>query len=239
MKAIIGGTGLDHPNGIQVTERRISTLFGVVPVSIGEGKDTSLVFLARHGSLHDTPPHLVNYRANIAALKKLGVDALVGVYAVGSITRFLLPGQCAVVADFLDFASASRQGTFFTGGEAGVRHVAMDQPFDQNLRSTLLAGNPTWKDGGVYVTTPGPRLETKAEIRAYRALGADYVGMTLGTEATLAKEAGIAMAAVAYSVNWAAGVAEEGMAFLSDADAGSLASSLLGAIRTVLLKERI
>jgi purine nucleoside phosphorylase len=176
---------------------------------------------------------MVNYRANIAALRSLGVDGLVGVYAVGSITDFLKPGEVAVVGDFLDFASSSRSSTLYDGGEAEVRHVPMDHPFDEALRASLLASDPSLKDGGVYVTTAGPRLETKAEIRALRALGADYVGMTLGTEVVLSNEAGIPMAAVAYSINWAAGVDKDGMSFLTDDEASSLAGSIASLVEKI------
>lgn len=231
MKAIIGGTGLERLAGFRCKETVVHTSYGSASVCVSD--DGRLAFVSRHGADHALPPHMVNYRANIAALRSLGVDGLVGVYAVGSITDFLKPGEVAVVGDFLDFASSSRSSTLYDGGEAGVRHVPMDHPFDEALRASLLASDPSLKDGGVYVTTAGPRLETKAEIRALRALGADYVGMTLGTEVVLSNEAGIPMAAVAYSINWAAGVDKDGMSFLTDDEASSLAGSIASLVEKI------
>jgi len=234
MKAIIGGTGLDKLLGFHSQEQAVRTPYGMVTVYVGEREDEGIVFLPRHGASHAVPPHMINYRANIASLRELGVDGIVGIYAVGSITGFLKPGEAAVVSDFLDFASPSREGTFFTGGTAGVKHVPMDHPFDEGLRASLLACSHSFKDGGVYVTTNGPRLETKSEIRAFRSLGADYVGMTLGTEVTLAVEADIPIAAVAYSINWASGVGNNGLMFLTDAEADILASTIALQAKTAL-----
>lgn len=234
MKALIGGTGLDRLISFESRKEVVSTPYGKVTLSIGMGHDVGLVFLSRHGEAHDVPPHLVNYRANIAALHALGVTDLVAVYAVGSITDFLKPGESAVVGDFLDFTS-SRTNTFYEGGESGIRHVPMDNPFSDTLRHDLLSVSHDLKDGGVYAMTNGPRLETKAEIKALGILGADYVGMTLGTEATLANEAGIRMAAMAYSINWASGIHEGGMDFLSGEEANKLATSLAQIARRVLI----
>lgn len=234
MKAIIGGTGINRFTGFSNREEKVNTPYGPVDLYVGTGKDVSLVFLPRHGKGHDFPPHLVDYRAHISALKQIGVSDLVGIYAVGSITDFIKPGEACVVDDFIDFTSG-RANTFFTGGVMGVHHVSMDEPFSCSLQNDLLSYDKRLKKGGVYATTNGPRLETKAEIRALASLGADYVGMTLGTEATLAKEAGLHMAAIAYSINWAAGIAKDGMGFLGDEETEELAFSLAKSAMRVLV----
>lgn len=212
MKAIIGGTGVDMLDDGTLVRNVLTTGYGDVEVFAND----SLVFLPRHGSKHSVPPHLINYRANIAALAKLGVDEVIGIYAVGSISEALKPGEYGIVSDFLDYTGGGRQHTFFTGGESGVKHVAMDEPFDQNLKQRLSAIEPQVKDAGVYVCTNGPRLETKAEIRTFAQLGCDIVGMTLATEAVLLKEMGIRFLALAYSINWAAGVKDAEFSFIGD-----------------------
>ncbi|MFA6845580.1 MAG: MTAP family purine nucleoside phosphorylase [Sphaerochaetaceae bacterium] len=235
MKAIIGGTGLDKMVNFNCHEETIHTPYGDAFVSIGHGQDVGLVFLPRHGGTHSIPPHLINYRANIAALKQLGVVDIVAIYAVGSITDCIAPGEVSLVSDFIDFVSASRESTFYTGEEGEVRHVMMNHPFDTILANALLSVDKTIKDGGVYATTSGPRLETCSEIRTLKAMGADFVGMTLGTEVTLCNEKGIHIAALAYSINWAAGIKDDGMGFLGDSEANELAIGLARIAKRVLI----
>ncbi|MFA6906782.1 MAG: MTAP family purine nucleoside phosphorylase, partial [Sphaerochaeta sp.] len=177
MKAIIGGTGVDALDGIPLKRTLVQTLYGEVELFVGD----RLVFLPRHGSSHSLPPHLVNYRANVAALTELRVDQAIGIYAVGSISSALKPGEIGMVSDFVDFTGGSREQTFYTGGESGVRHIPMDDVFDASLKERMQTLSPRLKDAGVYVCTNGPRLETKAEIRLYARLGCDVVGMTLST----------------------------------------------------------
>lgn len=212
MKAIIGGTGVDTLEGIDLERRMIATPYGDVELFTSD----RLVFLPRHGSGHSVPPHLINYRANVAALATLGVDEAIGIYAVGSVSDYLKPGEIGIVDDFVDFTGGGRQHTFFTGGDQGVRHCAMDAPFDQDLKERLLFLDPTLKDAGTYVCTNGPRLETKAEIRLFGQLGSDIVGMTLATEVGLLREKGIRTLALAYSINWAAGIEGANVCFISD-----------------------
>ncbi|MPM36274.1 S-methyl-5'-thioinosine phosphorylase [bioreactor metagenome] len=212
MKAIIGGTGVDALDGIPLKRTMVQTLYGEVELFVGD----RLVFLPRHGSSHSLPPHLVNYRANVAALTELGVDQAIGIYAVGSISPALKPGEIGMVSDFVDFTGGSREQTFYTGGESGVRHIPMDDVFDASLKERMQTLSPRLKDAGVYVCTNGPRLETKAEIRLYARLGCDVVGMTLSTEVSLLREAGIRTLALAYSINWAAGVEQANVSFIGD-----------------------
>ena len=144
----------------------------------------------------------------------LGVDGVISIYAVGSITRKLAPASFGLVRDFIDL-TYGRENTFF---DDTVRHTPMINPFDITLKARFASeaikeGIPMGYET-IYVTTQGPRLETAAEIEAFRRIGGDVVGMTLGTEAALLREAGIRTASVAYSINWAAGLDAEGMAFM-------------------------
>ena len=219
--AIIGGTGIDSSFPIDMMQRVVQTPYGAVELFEGSGENSDLVFLPRHSVGHSLPPHLINYRANISALKQLGVGQTIGMYAVGSITGLLSPGSWGLVDQFIDMTGGGREHTFFTGGDAGVKHVAMVQPYSLPLRkaiarSALEHGNRDIVVKGTYVCTNGPRLETPAEIRMFRILGGDYVGMTAATETILAAEAGIPFAAIAFSINWAAGLDEEGVSFLED-----------------------
>ena len=226
MKAIIGGTGLDKDKRFMDGMKQLVTKYGDAYYSVVDG----IIYLPRHRPGHTVPPHMINYRANVQCLADLGVDTVISVYAVGSITRRLSPGRFGLVRDFIDLAF-SRENTFFDGSTREVRHTPFVEPFDRKLgalfaRSAVKEGYTLALDS-VYITTNGPRLETPAEIMAYRNMGADIVGMTLGTEAALLKEAGIRNAAVAYSINWAAGLDAEGVSFLEDESIERLASSII------------
>lgn len=213
MKAIIGGTGVDSLEGLTLKKTVVGTPYGKVALFVGD----DLVFLPRHGSDHSVPPHLINYRANVAALAALGVQEAIGIYAVGSISKALEPGDIGIVSDFIDVSGGAREHTFHIGGSSGVRHCAMDEVFDVALSNRMKALAPYLKDAGVYVCTNGPRLETKAEIRMFAHMGCDVVGMTLATEVGLLAEAGIRTLALAYSINWAAGVEQANVSFIGDA----------------------
>jgi len=216
MKAIIGGTGVDSLDLFSLRQQLVQTEYGSVTLFIGENEMDHLIFLPRHGSAHSLPPHLINYRANVSALAQFGVDEAIGIYAVGSISEKLGVGQVGLVSDFIDLTGGTREHTFFTGGEKQVVHIPMDRIFDAELNRRLLALDRSLVDAGVYACTNGPRLETCAEIRMLSTLGADVVGMTLATEVTLLREAGIRTASLAYSINWAAGVGSDEFSFIGD-----------------------
>lgn len=225
MKAIIAGTGIDRVV-TDLVRKSVGTQFGQVDYYLRD----DLVIIPRHGFGHEVAPARVNYKANVKALETLGVDRVIGIYAVGSITSRLSPGAFGLVEDFLDFTG--RDTTFFDGVEAPLRHTGMVDTFDRTLmadfaKAAYRAGERDIKSGIVYVTTNGPRFETPAEIRAFRNLGADVVGMTLATEATLIHELSIPYAALAYSINWAAGLDEEGLSFLEDESIERLSRRIL------------
>lgn len=207
ISAIIGGTGLYALEGMDLQTETVDTPFGSVNVE----RTDSLVFLNRHAPNHSVPPHKVNYRAHIKALDILGVKRICAAYAVGCINPEFDLGIPIVLDDFIDFSSG-RAHTFFDTIKNGVGHVEVSTPFCPVLSKTLEreAGKLGLKTrfGGIYGSVNGPRFETPAEIRAYRILGADVIGMTLVPEVPLALELGMSVAAIAYSINWGAGMTE-------------------------------
>jgi len=207
--AIIGGTGVYDPRMLEgIREEYIETKYGQAAVKIGTCEGKAVAFLARHGTGHSVPPHKVNYRANIRALKELGVEKVIATAAVGSLNPAMKPGEFVLVDQFMDFTK-NRIGTFFEG-EEGVVHVDMTDPYCAEVRKVLAragAGLPVEiHDGGTYVCTEGPRFETPAEIHMYRKLGGDLVGMTSVPEVVLAREAEMCYAAIAMVTNFAAGI---------------------------------
>ena len=216
--AIITGTGIYDIPGFVFEQKQVETAYGTALVSVGTKHDFELAFLARHGLDHSTPPHKINYRANIKALQTLGVKRILATNAVGSISRAIPPMGLAVLTDFLDFTSG-RPLSFFEGGETGLAHTNMDVPYCTSLRAKILKLAPQYElnihPEATYVATNGPRFETPAEIRMFDKLGGDLVGMTGVPEVVLARELGLHYASVAYSINWAAGL-EEKMAFVSE-----------------------
>jgi 5'-methylthioadenosine phosphorylase len=219
--AIIGGTGIYDIPGVVLEECVVDTAYGPALVHVGRGASSDLVFLARHGPEHRTPPHRINYRANLKALQMLGVRMIAAANAVGSINREIPPRGLVLLDDFLDFTSGRPQ-TFYEGGSGGVAHTVLSHPYCTALRQRLLALAPEFDlplhPRGTYVATNGPRFETPAEIRMYEKMGGDVVGMTGVPEVALARELRMHYAAIAFSINWAAGIEEsiivvrEGMA---------------------------
>lgn len=210
--AIIGGTGVYDPQIISdAKEITIKTAFGVVAAIVGHYEHREVYFINRHGVGHSVPPHLVNYQALISAIKEVGIDKVIATAAVGSLNPEMKPGDFVIMDQFLDFTK-NRNQTFFTGGEKGVSHVDMTDPYCVEVRKTLTEATRkrdiAVHNKGTYVCAEGPRFETPAEIRMYKLLGGDLVGMTSVPEVCLAKEAGLCYATVAAVTNFAAGISE-------------------------------
>ena len=210
MLAIIGGTGLTELANLEVTRRQVvRTPWGEPSgaVTFGRINGCEVVFLARHGYGHTMPPHMVNYRANIWALKEQGARAIVSVASVGGI-RGCLPGALVLPHQLVDYTSG-REATFFDGGDSSVVHVDFTHPYSPELRAHCLAAAAAagiaMHDGGVYGSVNGPRLETAAEIDRLDRDGVTLVGMTGMPEASLAREAGLSYCAICVVVNRAAG----------------------------------
>lgn len=213
--AIIGGTGVYDPNILKnVRTEELATPYGSVRFNAGEYAGREVAFLPRHGSKHSIPPHLINYRANIWALKKLGVEYIIATTAVGSLNIAMKPGDFVLVDQFLDFTKG-RVSTFYEGGERGVVHVDVTAPYCPALRKTVgeaagILGIPIHHHG-VYVCTEGPRFETPAEIKMFAQFGGDLVGMTNVPEAVLAREAEMCYSTVSMVTNYAAGISEQAL----------------------------
>jgi 5'-methylthioadenosine phosphorylase len=216
MLAIIGGTGVElstHPALHILGDEVVETRWGTALVTRTLHGDREVLFLHRHADpatkRRHVPPHKINYRANIAALKQLGATAIFASTAVGSLRAEWQPGSSALLDQFLDFTTA-REKTFF---DERALHVDVTHPYCPHAREYLhraaLRLNIVLHDGATYLCTDGPRFETPAEIRLFRSWGADVVGMTGVPEATLAREAEIAYAGVSIVTNLAAGIAPE------------------------------
>ncbi|MHB9146781.1 MAG: S-methyl-5'-thioadenosine phosphorylase [Symbiobacteriia bacterium] len=207
---IIGGTGVYDPRILDnPKEDVVLTPYGLAAVKVGTYRGSEVVFMARHGATHSVPPHLVNYRANIWALRQLGVESVIATAAVGSLNPAMKPGDFVITDDFLDFTK-TRIYTFFEGGEQGVVHTDFTEPYSPAIRAKLLQAAKELgiaaHDGGVYACMEGPRFETPAEIRMVAKLGGDLVGMTNVPEAVLAHEIGLPYALIAMVTNQAAGI---------------------------------
>jgi 5'-methylthioadenosine phosphorylase len=203
---IIGGTGLYEMEGVEkLREVSVDTPFGAPSDAflVGELGGAEVVFVPRHGRGHRYTPTEVPYRANIYALKKLGVDWIISVSAVGSLKEAIAPGHVVLVDQFID-RTRNRVSTFFEKGL--VAHVAFGDPVCGTLRDFLLeaAGEAgaTFHDGGTYVCMEGPAFSTKAESNLYRSWGASVIGMTNIPEAKLAREAEISYATLAMCTDY-------------------------------------
>lgn len=208
--AVIGGSGFYQPGILtEVEETPIKTGYGPVTVLNGKLAGVKVAFLARHGQEHDTLPHQVNYRANLAALKMMGVTKVIATAAVGSLRRTLPPGSIVIVDQFLDFTK-QRSLTFYEKGDPQKAHQDLTYPYCEGLREILQQAAVLCdfqaKDSGCYVCTEGPRYETAAEIKMFQMLGGDLVGMTGVPEVVLARELGICYANISVVTNWAAGI---------------------------------
>ncbi len=238
--AIIGGTGVYDPRVLDnVHACEIATPYGEVHCMVGEFAGQEIAFLARHGSQHSIPPHLINYRANIWALKKIGVENIIATTAVGSLVKDVPPGYFVLIDQFIDF-TRNRVNTFYEGGERGVVHVDMTTPYCPELRKIVgqaakNAGLPV-ATSGTYVCTEGPRFETPAEINMFAKMGGHVVGMTNIPEAVLAREAEMCYMTVSLVTNYAAGISPTPLTHsevldIMQTNTNRLQTLLLGALR--------
>jgi 5'-methylthioinosine phosphorylase len=212
--AIIGGTGLTSLKGLEISRREVMhTPYGEPsgPLTHGILAGREVVFLARHGYSHTIPPHQVNYRANLWALKHAGIHGVVAVAAVGGIHPEMRPRRIAFPDQIIDY-TWSRGHTFFDQDLTHVTHVDFTEPYDRQLRQRLIgAARRIGIDAveqGTYAATQGPRLETAAEINRLERDGCDMVGMTGMPEAVLAREMELPYATCAVVANRAAGRGE-------------------------------
>lgn len=208
---IIGGSGLYEIKGLIIKKRKKTTTpFGNPSDEyiIGQIENMEAIFLPRHGRRHNIPPHMINYRANIWGLKKLGVSRIISVNAVGGIKRGLKPGDIVMLDQIID-ATKNRKSTFYDG-KTGVIHIDFTRPYCPEIHRVILKAGRlskvSIKNRGTYVAVEGPRLETAAEIRAFGMLGGDVIGMTGMPEASLARELEICYSGISVVANYAAGI---------------------------------
>ena len=239
MLAIIGGSGLTQLANLSVIRREVvRTPFGEPSGALTFGLlcERPVVFLARHGYGHTIPPHQVNYRANLWALREAKVDEIISVASVGGIRSDLCPGELVVPNQIIDY-TWGRKSTFHESTDEPVVHIDFTEPYDADVRRRILAaavmaGQPV-VDGAVYAATQGPRLETAAEINRLERDGADLVGMTGLPEAALARELGIPYAAINVVANFAAGRGDSRREICFDSIDAVLREAM-GRVRSVL-----
>ncbi len=204
---IIGGTGIYEPEMFgDVREIKVHTPFGEPSslISIGDYQDIKVAFVPRHGRNHTLPPHRVNYRANIWALKQLGVSRIIASSAVGSLRDSYKPGNFVIPDQFID-RTKKRIDTFYEGGQ--ICHISSADPFCPQLREFFFnfiqgLGSLKVHKTGTYVCIEGPRFSTRAESRLFRQWNADIIGMTLYPECILAREVGICYTSIAMVTDY-------------------------------------
>lgn len=236
--AVIGGSGFTAlAEDTETVE--ITTPWGDPsgPVTLTEVGGRTVAFLPRHGPGHSYPPHRVPFRANLWALRSLGVSRVLGPCAAGSLVSELAPGHVVVVDQILDHTSG-REATFFDGPT--VNHVAMADPYCEELRTALLrgaaAGDLPTTDGGTVAVVNGPRFSTRAESRLHRAHGATVINMTQMPEASLARELGLCYASAAMITDHDAGVEDDpSVASVSQAEVFATFEANIPRFRAVLL----
>lgn len=213
--AIIGGSGLTGLEGLEIIDEiDPNTQWGKPSTSIKVGRfnNKEILFLPRHGNPHTIPPHKINYRANIQALKDADVSEIIAVNAVGGITGMMTPCRIVIPDQLIDYTHG-RIDTFHEEKLDEVVHIDFTAPYSESLRQQIINAardkNIDIYPMGTYAVTQGPRLETAAEILRYEKDGCDIVGMTSMPEASLARELGIEYACISLVVNWAAGKTDE------------------------------
>lgn len=207
---LIVGTGMDSL--FQIGEwGEVFTPYGPASISVGDISKHRIFFLRRHGPNLNIPPHLVNYSANIWALKQAGVDRIIATAAVGSLRIDISPGSFVVIDDFIDFTRHRNTTVYDKIGESVV-HTDFTTPYCPSISDSI---EHAAKELGMelaprvtYVCVDGPRYETPAEVRMFAILGGDVIGMTGVPEVTLAKELGVCYGAIAAITNYAAGITD-------------------------------
>ena len=204
--AVIGGSGLYSMPGLEdIHERVVETPFGdpSAPIVIGNLEGQEVAFLARHGVGHHLSPTEINYRANIFALKSLGVERIVGISACGSLREDFAPGDIVVPDQLFDFTK-DRKRSFFSGGL--VAHVSIADPFCTDLSDAVYQAVKSTSNtvhlGGSFITVEGPRFSTRVESNTFRAWGMSIIGMTTSPEAFLAREAEICYATISHVTDY-------------------------------------
>jgi 5'-methylthioadenosine phosphorylase len=203
---IIGGTGVYNQDILEdVKEINVHTPYGQTSslITVGNYQDRTIAFIPRHGKHHQFPPHNIPFRANIWALKQLGVTRIISPSAVGSLREDYRPSEFVIIDQFID-RTKNRGDTFYEGGQ--ICHISTADPFCPELREIFISSSKKlllpFHDTGTYVCIQGPRFSTKAESQLFRSWGADVIGMTLFPEVVLAREAEICFTTIAMITDY-------------------------------------
>lgn len=207
---LIGGTGVDEIDSFTAGDTStVVTAWGSAEAREARVADRDVVFVPRHGIHHTVPPAQINCRAQIAALKKLGAEAVISICAVGSLRTELAPGSLAVLSDFIDLTK-NRTDTFFDSPHGPAIHTDLTEPYCPSvsavLRDACSASGAAFEPCATYVGVDGPRYESPAEIRLFASWGGHVVGMTNLPEVVLAREAGLCYGTLAVVTNLACGL---------------------------------
>ena len=211
MIGIIGGSGVYELTEMadSVEKKTVDTEYGSVEVSLLSIAGRTVAFLPRHSEGHSCPPHKINFKANIMALKQLGVTQIMATNAVGSLDLDIGPGSIVIPDDFLDF-TVNRDRTFY---DEEVVHIDVTEPYCNRLREALLKNSDCVTgglvDGGVHVCSEGPRFETGAEVKMFALLGGSVVGMTTLPETVLAREKEMCYASIAVVSNYGTSISPD------------------------------
>ncbi len=239
MLAIIGGRGLTELANLKITHRQVMrTPYGEPSCAFlfGTLNQHEVIFLARHGYGYTIPPHLVNYRANLWALREQGVMDVVSVATVGGIREDLTPGTLVLPDQIIDYTHG-RDSTYFDSRNMSYSNIDFSQPYSQSMRKRILRSaarvDEFCLDGGVYAATQGPRLDSLAEINRYERDGADMVGMTGMPETALAMELDMNYATIAVVANYAAGRGDSQQGINMEA-LNATAEAAMGRVRAIL-----
>ena len=242
--AVIGGTGVDELEDLEIIDSHsLETPFGEPsrPVQEGRLRGVPVFFLQRHGSPRAIPPHLINYRANLWALRSLGVNEVVAINAVGGINPAVRMGRLVIPDQLIDY-TWGREHTIDDGSSGELQHIDFTEPYDRELRLALIdaaAGDDIPHEAsGVQAVMQGPRLETAAEIQRLAQDGCDVVGMTGMPEASLARELGLAYASVCMVVNPAAGLGDVPISLEMMREVLQREAAVVGKLLSGLLAER-
>jgi 5'-methylthioinosine phosphorylase len=233
--ALVGGTGLTELEDDTET-LSFDTPYGApsAPIRVVETEPMRLLFLPRHGNPHRFPPHCVNYRANLWALREAGASCVLAVSAVGGITNGYIPGALAAPDQLIDY-SWGREHTYCDSGNAPLLHVDFTHPYEGPLRTALLNSAARCSieiiDGGCIGVFQGPRLESTAEVEKARRDGCDMAGMTSLPEAGLARELELDYAGIAVVSNFGAGVSDE---LISEEDIAETLREPMTRVRTLV-----
>lgn len=235
MIGVIGGTGAEGILDMYplIERRDIKTDYGVSPtISILEVENRQVAYIPRHSKGHSTPPHMINYRANIEALHLIGVSDVFATNSVGSLDVDIQPGTLLIPDNFIDFTK-NRVQTFY---DDKVVHIDCTNPYCEGLRNLLIEGNDVCPRG-IYIATEGPRFETGAEIQFYKSIGGKVVGMTGVPEVVLAREKQMCYASICAVSNYAASISPTNLTVSEVVDAMKMCEENLIELLTSTIKK--